>query len=89
MNLGLLPQMWLMHSLQRYMDGVVERHEARVPNVRRKGTPTVSPRNILDFATVNGARTAETSSTESTNWYPHPGIVAVALGPTAFRKAET
>lgn len=55
MNLGLLPQMRLMHFLQRYMDGAVERHEGQVPVVRRPGVPTLDARNILDFATVNGA----------------------------------
>jgi cytosine/adenosine deaminase-related metal-dependent hydrolase len=55
MNLGLLPQMRLMHFLQRYMDGAVERHEGQVPVVRRPGVPTLDARNILEFATVNGA----------------------------------
>lgn len=55
MNLGLLPQMRLMHYLQRYMDGLVERHEGRVPVVRRRGTPTLNPRDIVNFATLNGA----------------------------------
>lgn len=55
MNLGLLPQMRLLHFLQRYMDGMIERYEARVPVVRREGTPTLTPRNILNFATLNGA----------------------------------
>ncbi|MCC6304959.1 MAG: amidohydrolase family protein [Rhodobacteraceae bacterium] len=55
MNLGLLPQMRLLHFLQRYMDGAIERHEGQVPVVRRPGVPTLDARNILNFATVNGA----------------------------------
>ncbi len=54
-NLGLLPQMRLLHFLQRYMDGAIERHEGQVPVVRRPGVPTLDARNILEFATVNGA----------------------------------
>ena len=54
-NLGLLPQMRLLHFLQRYMDGAVERHEAQVPVVRRPGVPTLNPRDILEIATINGA----------------------------------
>ena len=54
-NLGLLPQMRLLHFLQRYMDGAIERHEGQVPVVRRPGVPTLNPRNILEFATTNGA----------------------------------
>ena len=55
-NLGLLPQMRLMFFLQRYMDGVVERHEAQVPVKRRSGVPTFSPRDIVKIATQNGAK---------------------------------
>jgi cytosine/adenosine deaminase-related metal-dependent hydrolase len=54
-NLGLLPQMRLLHFLQRYMDGAIERHEGQVPVVRRPGVPTLDARNILEFATTNGA----------------------------------
>jgi cytosine/adenosine deaminase-related metal-dependent hydrolase len=54
-NLGLLPQMRLLHFLQRYMDGAIERHEGQVPVVRRPGVPTLDARNILEFATRNGA----------------------------------
>lgn len=54
-NLGLLPQMRLLHFLQRYMDGAIERHEGQVPVVRRPGVPTLDARNILEFATINGA----------------------------------
>ncbi len=54
-NLGLLPQMRLLHFLQRYMDGAIERHEGLVPVVRRPGVPTLHPRDILDIATINGA----------------------------------
>ncbi|HEX5779730.1 MAG TPA: amidohydrolase family protein [Xanthobacteraceae bacterium] len=54
-NLGLLPQMRLLHFLQRYMDGVIERHEAQVPVTRRPGVPTLHPRDILEIATINGA----------------------------------
>ena len=54
-NLGLLPQMRLLHFLQRYMDGAIERHEGLVPVVRRPGVPTLHPRDILEIATVNGA----------------------------------
>ena len=54
-NLGLLPQMRLRHFLQRYMDRVIERHEGQVPVVRRPGVPTLNARNILEFATTNGA----------------------------------
>ena len=54
-NLGLLPQMRLLHFLQRYMDGAIERHEGQVPVVRRPGVPTLNARNILEFATTNGA----------------------------------
>src|SRR6185436_10872908 len=39
-NLGLLPQMRLLHFLQRYMDGAIERHEGQVPVARRPGVPT-------------------------------------------------
>jgi 5-methylthioadenosine/S-adenosylhomocysteine deaminase len=54
-NLGLLPQMRLLHFLQRYMDGAIERHEAQVPVVRRPGVPTLNARDILEIATTNGA----------------------------------
>jgi cytosine/adenosine deaminase-related metal-dependent hydrolase len=54
-NLGLLPQMRLLHFLQRYMDGAIERHEGQVPVVRRPGVPTFDARNILEIATINGA----------------------------------
>ena len=54
-NLGLLPQMRLLHFLQRYMDGAIERHEGQVPVVRRPGVPTFNARNILEIATTNGA----------------------------------
>lgn len=54
-NLGLLPQMRLLHFLQRYMDGAIERHEAQVPVVRRPRVPTLHPRDILNIATINGA----------------------------------
>jgi len=54
-NLGLLPQMRLLHFLQRYMDGALERHEGQVPVMRRPGVPTLHPRDILEIATINGA----------------------------------
>ena len=55
MNLGLLPQMRLLHFLQRYMDGAIERHEGQFPVTRRPGVPTLNPRDIVNFATRNGA----------------------------------
>ena len=55
MNLGLLPQMRLLHFLQRYMDGAIERHEGQFPVARRPGVPTLNPRDIVNFAIRNGA----------------------------------
>lgn len=55
MNYGLLAQMRLLFFLQRYMDGVIERHEGQFPVARREGVPTLSPRDILRFVTTNGA----------------------------------
>ena len=55
MNYGLIAQMRLLFFLQRYMDGIVERHEGQVPILRREGVPTLSPRDILRFVTTNGA----------------------------------
>jgi len=54
MNLGLLPQMRLLYLLQRYIDGMHERLEAQVPVARRPGVPTLTVRDIVRFATVNG-----------------------------------
>ncbi|MGQ7794562.1 amidohydrolase family protein [Faunimonas sp. B44] len=56
MNAGLLPQMRLLFFLQRYLDGVVERHEGHVPVKRRPGVPTFDARDIVEIATVNGAK---------------------------------
>lgn len=55
MNLGLLPQMRLLHFLQRYMDGAIERHEGQFPVARRPGIPTLNARDIVNFVTRNGA----------------------------------
>jgi cytosine/adenosine deaminase-related metal-dependent hydrolase len=55
MNYGLIAQMRLLFFLQRYMDGIVERHEGQFPITRREGVPTLSPRDILRFVTTNGA----------------------------------
>lgn len=55
MNYGLLHQMRLMFYLQRYMDGVVERHEGQVPVARRPGTPTFAARDIVRMTTTNCA----------------------------------
>jgi cytosine/adenosine deaminase-related metal-dependent hydrolase len=55
MNYGLIAQMRLLFFLQRYMDGVIERHEGQFPILRRKGVPTLAPRDIVRFVTANGA----------------------------------
>ena len=55
MNFGLLPQMRLLHYLQRFMDGIHERHEGQSPVSRRPGVPTLSARDIVRFATSNSA----------------------------------
>jgi cytosine/adenosine deaminase-related metal-dependent hydrolase len=55
MNYGLIAQMRLLFFLQRYMDGIVERHEGQFPVSRRDGVPTLSPRDIVRFVTTNGA----------------------------------
>jgi cytosine/adenosine deaminase-related metal-dependent hydrolase len=55
MNYGLIAQMRLLFFLQRYMDGVIERHEGQFPVLRRKGVPTLAPRDIVRFVTTNGA----------------------------------
>ncbi|HEU5019199.1 MAG TPA: amidohydrolase family protein [Pseudolabrys sp.] len=54
MNFGLLPQMRLLYFLQRYMDGICERHEGQFPIARRPGVPTLTPRDLLRFGTTNG-----------------------------------
>lgn len=55
MNHGLLAQMRLLFFLQRYMDGVIERHEAQSPVSRRPGVPTYSTRDVLRTTTTNCA----------------------------------
>jgi len=52
---GLIAQMRLLFFLQRYMDGVIERHEGQFPILRRKGVPTLAPGDIVRFVTSNGA----------------------------------
>ena len=55
MNYGLHHQMRLCFYLQRYMDGVNERHEAQSPVSRRPGVPTFSTRDVLRTTTTNCA----------------------------------
>lgn len=55
-NLGLMPQMRVLYILQRFMDGIDERHEGHIPISRRPGVPAFSPRDIVKFATSNGGK---------------------------------
>lgn len=54
-NLGVMPQMRILYILQRFMDGIEERHEGH-PFARRPGVPTFAPRDIVKFATANGGK---------------------------------
>jgi cytosine/adenosine deaminase-related metal-dependent hydrolase len=53
-SLGIMPQMRLLHFLQRYLDGMQERLEGQVPVARRPGVPTLTLRDIFRFGTTNG-----------------------------------
>ncbi|NJD28051.1 MAG: amidohydrolase family protein [Chloroflexi bacterium] len=54
-NLGVLQEMRTLYLLQRYLDGVAEREVGRVPVARRRSIPHLSPTDVVDIGTVNGA----------------------------------
>ncbi|MEU5400085.1 amidohydrolase family protein [Streptomyces sp. NPDC005963] len=55
-SIDLFATMRLTFLLMRNVDASIEREAGRWPLERRSGSPTVDPRQMLEFATVNAAR---------------------------------
>ena len=55
-NLGMLPQLRTLYTLQRVMDGAKERHTGRFPVQRRPGLPTFAAHDLMRCGTANGAQ---------------------------------
>ncbi|MGW6454536.1 amidohydrolase family protein [Streptomyces sp. NPDC055078] len=55
-SIDLFAAMRLTYLLMRNVDAISEREAGRYPLVRREGVPLVYPRHMLEYATVNAAR---------------------------------